>query len=192
MTDTVARPNQREHILDVALELMSSRGADGMSMRQLAQACGVQVAAIYHYFDSKDALLAAVIDERRYSARLVDELPVEVSGTVEERLRQVFDVFWRGALDEHAILRLLLGEGIRGDVTAVPMGTALRDTFRTGVAAWLRQAIPELDDHDGVADVLVGQVLVGFFRWVFDPTADPATIASESADVLVRVVLPSR
>ena len=47
MATTDTRPNQREHILDVALKLMSERGAAGMSMRQLASACGVQVAAMF-------------------------------------------------------------------------------------------------------------------------------------------------
>jgi AcrR family transcriptional regulator len=183
------RPNQRERILDVALDLMASRGADGVSMRQLAQACGVQVAAIYHYFESKDALLAAVIEERRYPARLADRFPGEASGPIEERLRSVFDVFWEGALEEHAILKLLLGEGIRGDVAALPMGAELLETFRTGVAAWLAQVTPELTDVHGVADVLVGQVLTGFFRHVFSPGVDPAEIATECADSLVRVVL---
>ena len=60
MATTDTRPNQREHILDVALKLMSERGAAGMSMRQLASACGVQVAAIYHYFESKDAIYDAM------------------------------------------------------------------------------------------------------------------------------------
>jgi len=59
------RPNQREHILDVALELMSEHGAATTSMRQLAKACGLQVAALYHYFESKDALLAAVVAAAR-------------------------------------------------------------------------------------------------------------------------------
>jgi AcrR family transcriptional regulator len=186
---TGSRQNQRERILDVALDRMGSRGVDGVSMRQLAQACGVQVAAIYHYFESKDALLAAVIEERRYPARLADRFPGDVTGPLDERLRAVFGIFWEGALDESAILRLLLGEGIRGDAAALPMGAELLATFRTGVAAWLSQVTPELADVDGVAEILVGQVLSGFFRHVFSPDDDPAAIAAECADVLVRVVL---
>lgn len=189
-TATEPRRNQREHILDVALDLMARRGVHGVSMRQLAQACGVQVAAIYHYFESKDALLAAVIEERRYSARLADQLPADLSGTVEERLRAVFDVFWSGALEEQAILRLLLGEGIRGEAAALPMGAELLQTFRSGVAGWLPHVLPELDDPESVAEVLVGQVLVGFFRHVFSPGTDPATIGDECAAVLVAAVLP--
>ena len=49
--------NQRERILDAALLLMSDRGAGSTSMRQLAKACDLNVASIYHYFPSKADLL---------------------------------------------------------------------------------------------------------------------------------------
>ena len=122
-TATAPRANQREHILDVALQLMSEHGSSAMSMRRLAQGCGVQVAAIYHYFPSKDELLRSVVEERRYSARLV-EAPIadRADASVEDRLREVFDVFWQGAMEEEPVLRLLLGEGLRNQPAALPTG----------------------------------------------------------------------
>ncbi|HLH27545.1 MAG TPA: helix-turn-helix domain-containing protein, partial [Acidimicrobiales bacterium] len=41
---------QRQHILAVALSLMSQSGVDGTSMRDLAAAAGLNVASLYHYF----------------------------------------------------------------------------------------------------------------------------------------------
>ena len=112
MTSDAVRPgNQREHILDEALTLMSEQGSAGMSMRQLAQACGVQVAAIYHYFPSKEALLQSVFEERQYTTRL-EVLTIDAGGSAEDRLRAVFDTFWTGLLDEEPVLRLLLGEAL--------------------------------------------------------------------------------
>ena len=61
MAAATIRPNQRGHILDVTLRIMSDQGAAKTSMRQLARECGINVATLYHYFESKDALLAAVI-----------------------------------------------------------------------------------------------------------------------------------
>ena len=46
-------PDPRTRILDAALALMSEQGSAGASMRQLAAACGLNVATIYHYFPSK-------------------------------------------------------------------------------------------------------------------------------------------
>ena len=189
-TATAPRANQREHILDVALQLMSERGSSAMSMRQLAQACGVQVAAIYHYFPSKDELLRSVVEERRYSARLV-EMPVDlaVSDPAEDRLRAVFQIFWQGALEEEPVLRLLLGEALRNEPVALPTGEALLEVFQSGVMGYLECCLPELDDRDVVARVIVAQVFSGFIRHIFEPATPVEQLAAAQADVLVRIVL---
>ena len=44
--------DQRGRILDAALRLMAEQGSVGASMRQLAAACDLNVATIYHYFPS--------------------------------------------------------------------------------------------------------------------------------------------
>jgi AcrR family transcriptional regulator len=183
------RPNQREHILDTALRLMSAHGAVGMSMRQLAAACDLQVAAIYHYFASKDALLAAVVAERQYGTRLADPLPVDPAAPDAERLRQLFRFVWEGALSEQAIWRLVLGEGMRGEPTVVPVGEELLGLLEPAARSWVAQVLPGVDHPDAVARLLVGQLLAGFVRHVFLPDQDPAAIAEESADTLVAVVL---
>ncbi|CAN5431410.1 hypothetical protein BH10ACT3_BH10ACT3_14800 [soil metagenome] len=191
-TATVPRANQREHILDEALKLMSAQGSAGMSMRQLALACGVQVAAIYHYFPSKDALLRSVFEERRYDARLADEdnlVGIDRDGTVEQRLRSVFAMFWNGALDEEPVLRLLLGEALRNQPVALPTGTALLEVFRSGVTLLLEEFVPELDDVELVTQVFNSQLFAGFIRHIFEPDADTDEIAAELADVMVRAVL---
>ena len=193
-TATAPRANQREHILAVALQLMSERGSAAMSMRQLAQACGVQVAAIYHYFPSKDELLRSVVEERRYSSRLVEELvddapDLDAAAPPADRLRAVFEVFWQGAMEEEPVLRLLLGEGLRNQPVALPTGSALLVVFRAGVAGYLERFVPELDDHDVVAQIFVAQIFSGFIRHIFEPDVPVDSIAAEQAAVLVQAVL---
>jgi AcrR family transcriptional regulator len=188
---TVPRANQREHILDEALKLMSAQGSAGMSMRQLALACGVQVAAIYHYFPSKEALLESVFEERRYATRLAEEedlLPIPTDGTVAERLRAVFEKFWNGLLGEEEVIRLLLGEALRNQPFALPTGITLLEVFRSGVQLLLTQHVPELEHTDDVTEVFIAQIFAGFIRHIFEPDADTDQIADELADVLVRVV----
>lgn len=183
-----SKQNQREHILDVALRLMSEQGAAGTSMRQLAQACGVQVAAIYHYFPSKEALLSSVFEERRYSARLDEPVDLDPDGPVVDRLRAVFDLFWAGALEEEQVLRLLLGEAIRNEPVAIPTGAALLEVFRTGVVKLLEQFVPEIDDPKQIGDLYVAQVFSGFIRHMFEPDTPTELIGDQHAEVLVACV----
>ena len=61
-TNEQARDTRRE-ILDSALDLFAEHGFRGTSMRALAGAVGVRESAIYHHFESKEALLAAVLED---------------------------------------------------------------------------------------------------------------------------------
>lgn len=187
--DLPTKKNQREHILDVALQLMSMAGSTGVSMRQLATACGVQVATIYHYFPSKDALLKSVFEERRYDTRL-EQNPFEIdpSLSAEDRLKQIYFNFWNGALEEEPVLRLLLGEAIRSEDVALPTGATLLEIFRSGVVGLLEAHLPEVEHSEAVAEVFVGFIFLGFITHIFQPDLDTDTIAEQQAKVLLASV----
>tara|TARA_R110000751_G_scaffold270143_1_gene369894 strand:- start:15640 stop:16248 length:609 start_codon:yes stop_codon:yes gene_type:complete len=73
-TKAVDYEAKREAILHSAARLFADVGYDRSSMSQLATACGVSKALLYHYYSGKDALLFDVI-----SAHLI-----ELCKTVEE------------------------------------------------------------------------------------------------------------
>ena len=56
----------RQRILQIALTLMSQKGVDATSMRDLASAAGLNVASLYHYFPSKRELLESVLVEHGF------------------------------------------------------------------------------------------------------------------------------
>lgn len=60
----------RESILQAAAELFSQRGYAGVGVDELAARSGIAKTAIYHYFGSKDGLLAAVLE--RTAAAWID------------------------------------------------------------------------------------------------------------------------
>jgi AcrR family transcriptional regulator len=51
-----------------ALELIVRHGFESLTMRQLADAVGLQAGALYHYYPSKQALLSALIEARLTAA----------------------------------------------------------------------------------------------------------------------------
>jgi AcrR family transcriptional regulator len=57
----------KERIIEKAIEVLDAEGVEGMSMRRLGEALGVEAMAVYHYYPNKDALLdavaAAIIEE---------------------------------------------------------------------------------------------------------------------------------
>jgi AcrR family transcriptional regulator len=56
---TIERKNQ---IIHEAIRLFSRKGFDGVTIRQLAEACGITEPALYRHFPSKEAIYDAVLD----------------------------------------------------------------------------------------------------------------------------------
>ncbi len=59
----VDRQAKRDEIVRVAAELFTDVGFDASPMAQLAAAAGVTTNTVYWYFEDKDALLVAVLDQ---------------------------------------------------------------------------------------------------------------------------------
>ncbi|MFT4201635.1 TetR/AcrR family transcriptional regulator, partial [Gordonia sp. (in: high G+C Gram-positive bacteria)] len=52
----------REEILDAAAELFTTRGFTATSTRMIAEAVGIRQASMYHYFSTKDDILATLLE----------------------------------------------------------------------------------------------------------------------------------
>ncbi len=153
--------DQRGRILDAALHLMAEQGSAGASMRQLATACELNVATLYHYFPSKADLLESVVRERRYGERLAEDAPpIDTGAPPRERLVTLVDWLWANALEEQAVLRLLVGEAVRGEAAATRAAAEVVDLLGTTLEQWLSTGFPELGgDPAGLARVIRGHVL---------------------------------
>ena len=53
---------RRQQIVAAAAEAFAARGYDGASLRQIARDAGISAAALLRHFDSKEELLAAVLE----------------------------------------------------------------------------------------------------------------------------------
>ncbi|MFP5427601.1 MAG: TetR/AcrR family transcriptional regulator [Gammaproteobacteria bacterium] len=60
---------KRDEILDVAAQCFAHQSFPAASMNDIAAACGTSKARLYHYYESKDAILFDLLD--RYTQRLL-------------------------------------------------------------------------------------------------------------------------
>lgn len=84
---------RREQLLDAALRLFAENGVDGTSVKAIAHAAGVTPGLLYHYFDSKEALVIALLGERGFLPRLQ---ALVGEGADERPARQVLTDLLRG------------------------------------------------------------------------------------------------
>jgi len=57
------RQQTRQQIVDAAFELFANEGFSKSSIAAVAKKAGVSKGLIYHYFDSKQAILEAIFDQ---------------------------------------------------------------------------------------------------------------------------------
>ncbi len=98
---------RRSEILEAAQRLVFTRGYEDMTVQDILDALHISKGAFYHYFDSKQALLEALID------RMIDEIMEVLAPVVQdphlrapEKLQRYFDA---GARWKTAKKSLMLG-----------------------------------------------------------------------------------
>lgn len=96
---TAVKPSSRQRILEAARELFWVNGYEATSVAEILEKAGVNSGSLYHYFESKEALLLAVLDT--YKDLLFPEViePAFRSATDPiERIFAVLDGYRRGLL----------------------------------------------------------------------------------------------
>jgi AcrR family transcriptional regulator len=69
--------DRREQIIDAAMQAFSQKGYTRATNKDIAREAGITPGLIYHYFESKEALLKSIIEERS-PLGLVKSLPPQV------------------------------------------------------------------------------------------------------------------
>jgi TetR/AcrR family transcriptional regulator len=155
---------QRERILAHAAALFAERGYPGTSMNEIARACGVSKASLYHYVDDKYRLLVEIAEGHVERLRA---LAREASGIVEPqaRLRALVERFMAAYADARAAHRVLT-EDVRflapADRRRVLDGQ--RDVVRVFASA-IAAARPDL--AAARLDKPLTMLLFGMMNWMF-------------------------
>ena len=114
---TSAGRTTRDEILVAAIDMFADCGYAGTSMRALGRAVGMKESALYHYFDSKDALFNAAIES--VVMRRADLVAAELRSVASKPLRQVLLKLTRFIYEhmetplERKFWRILMSEGPR-------------------------------------------------------------------------------
>ncbi len=185
----------RRRILRIALTLMSQRGVDGTSMRDLASAADLNVASLYHYFPSKRDLLEAVLVEQGVLPLQAPLIDLDGAGTGEPSLADLLTDILVSMFEVEDFVRLMIGEAMRGESTARAVGLDLITSFQDHIEGWIAKNRPDLDERAGAGEVarLLSAMVVGVFILnsagvisgsVGDVTALSLQRAGEAANIL--------
>lgn len=103
---------KRQVILENSKRLFAERGFAGTSVADIARVAEVPVGSIYTYFDGKEELIRAIIDEGWSELRDRLQESLEQAATPEERITQLLELFMPGLINDIDFITILLSEGI--------------------------------------------------------------------------------
>lgn len=155
----------RRRILQIALSLMSQRGVDGTSMRDLASACDLNVASLYHYFPSKRELLEAVLVEHGFMPVNTSDPDPEKYDDIDSPLGRLLADMLVSMFEVEDFVRLLLGEAIRAETTARAVAFDVFTTFQSSIEGWITEHRPDLVERVGAGPVarMLSAMVVGVY-----------------------------
>jgi len=180
---------RRDAFLDVAQRLVQTKGYEAMSIQDVLDELEASKGAFYHYFDSKQALLEAVV-ERFSDGAMAGLAPVLADAHLPalRKLEQVFAGIARWKADQKALV-LAIMEVWNSDGNAIVREKLRRLTERIMVpllSALVRQGVDEgsfqVDSPEETATVLVS-LMEGFQQ-----QAGQLFIARQAGTVTFEVV----
>ena len=97
----------RRDVLDAAREVFTRRGFAEASMEEIAERAGVTRGPLYHYFDSKQDLFAAVYEE------VEQALAAEIASEIESRTAAEADAWQQVLVSSQAFLDVSLHPAVQ-------------------------------------------------------------------------------
>ncbi|HWT14311.1 MAG TPA: TetR/AcrR family transcriptional regulator [Patescibacteria group bacterium] len=192
--DTERASAQRDRILNAANRCFIEHGFHAASMSSIADAADISAGLIYRYFDSKSAIILAII-ERQLAEKRADiaslQPGVDFAGRIGELVAR-----WRAG-DVRAMRPALFLEmsalGTRDPQIGAALSTSDRLT-RGDFAAWLKQRAERsgtpLSDADAQVRAFALQCLVEglALRVVREPYTTDAQVAALMAQTLPTIL----
>ena len=140
---------RRAELVDVALRLFAERGFRGTTIADIAEATGTAHGLVYHYFRSKEELLAAILERYSFLPQLRSLLAMSPDRPAAEVLTEIAVGFSQMLDDRPQLLRLVVSESATNPIVAEALGRVTEEGL-VAMSDYLKARIGagELRMHD--------------------------------------------
>lgn len=184
----------RDRVLAAAAQRLGSHGYADTRLEDIAELAGVRAPAIYHYFESRDALIAAVMKEgqsrlRDHVVRMLAEVPADASAI--DRICVAVEAHLRGELELSDYARAVMRNA--GQVPPT-IRDAIRSDGRAYYAIWrelIVQAEASGELRPDIDPRIARMLLMGALNWTAEwwTGSQPVDTLIETATTMIRAAL---
>jgi AcrR family transcriptional regulator len=153
--------DRREQIIDAAMRVFAQKGFVRTTNKDIAHEAGITPGLIYHYFDSKEALLQAII-KGRSPLRIIHSLPPQALAQSPEVFLRFIVMQVLAILEEEnfiQLIRVILPEVIYNQDTGSAVSSAIQQVL--GFLESYFQSKMETGELRKTDSTLLPQLLIG-------------------------------
>lgn len=185
----------RERIIEMARRLFATKGYNGTTVEEIAEAAAVSRATFFNYFPVKSILLAEMVEGmlERFESRIAELLCHPASTT--ERLRDFFNLSLPAIERDRELARLLLIESFSGRADPSVQHERVRRMHRS-LQAVLRDGIERGDVRTDFDLSLLVAIVAGahnqiVLAWLSDPKYPIGEQLREAARLIGEALSPA-
>ena len=147
--------SSKEKILTAAIILFAQKGYSGLSMRQLALAVDLSVAAIYHHFPDKNALYLETVRYAFADKEQVFDQVWQSNGSAEEKLSRFIHSLLDVMINDPNFHRLMQREMLEANPERMQLlGQGVFNTQFCLLMELVKELAPDQDAHRLASSVL--------------------------------------
>lgn len=198
MPKIVDRSARRAEILDAAARVFARKGFAASRVEDVAAEAGIAKGSVYLYFDSRDALLAAMFTA--YAEQTSAVLTSLGTGPALRRLERLVHALIEATAAQPDHARVLLDMWATSPASdswaqgPLRNMTAVYDEYRAAVAELLRQARADGEVRPDVgelhATVIVGAIEGCVLQWLIDPRMGLRELAAPIVETCIAGLRP--
>ena len=182
----------RDRLLEAGARLFSERGYAATSVGAICEQAGVGKPALYWHFDSKEGLLAAVLES--LSSRRIDAVRKHAAGaSAGRRLGQMVEGMRRLVLEEPHLLRLPTLAAMEQGAESPAVRRAVIDIWDRSGEALVRDMEAatgrDVDELEEVAFVALGLLSAASVRFSIDGDVQRLDRSLSAMERAVRALL---
>jgi protoporphyrinogen oxidase/AcrR family transcriptional regulator len=168
---------KRQQVIDKALDMFVARGFENVSVDEIIQAAGISKGTFYHYFESKEDILADFGKVQNEVIELWTQDGPKNVASLEEHINRLFLELSDTVCDIPRLIRSIFALAAQHEKVAEMHGELFRNLQRA-LSKW----IPEASKIDALVTTYAGTLYI----WSHEDNADLKQMVLERMNVLWR------
>ena len=156
---------RQTQILVASMELIANKGIQGFTIKNLSKAIGISEPAIYRHFDSKTAILIAILDNFKEMVGMMSALFTNSSTTAISKIELMFSKMLEIFTERPEIISVIFSEEIfKNDIILKNKIIEIQNLHQSNIESVIEKGQADKNVRDDIDKSILALTFMGSFR----------------------------